>query len=655
MKRLNLLLSLLFIIPISSCSNQSRYIKDFSFNYENKILTISFKQKGYSKFGIFDKEDNHLFTIKDNHFNALSIYDEYKIVPLVNNDFKFSESVMTPNYLSSIFRFNDDVKIFNPSNDIDDINSFIHEYYEIARREEWYQKRLEILFMPGDYTGVVISNGYYTSIKGLGYYPDDVVVSKLETKNHPNTGNALINFWRSNENINVKEDSVWAISQATSLRRMHFNKSLTLSDFDLEEGDNGWSSGGFIANTRIDDIVNPGSQQQFLLRNTTFESFTHSNMNMVFEGTIGQLPEGEWLNNRTTYLENSLKIKEKPYLVFDENKGFGVVVPSLNTYQNGYYFDHTDYDFISLNDFYIAHPDFDDDVSINNALSKYQHILFTPGIYKIKDTLKVRNDESIIMGMGYATLSSEENLGTLLEVESKDNTICSLLFQNEKEINSFLHLKENNDNEETLLSDLFFRVGGQSKNNTSVETGLIIDMDNVIIDHFWVWRADHGNNIGYFKNYAGNGVIINGDNIISHAMMIEHFYKYQLIYNGENGELVFYQSETPYDLPNQTYWMRSDHTGEAAFGYPSYKIGDNVINHKGYGIGIYYVNTSGKYETCYTGLETPYNNGIDLYHISARYFGGEGGFIYTINNIKGVEDGYKNKTIEHFNNEIYQN
>ena len=43
-----------------------------------------------------------------------------------------------------------------------------------------------------------------------------------------------------------------------------------------------------------------------------------------------------------------------------------------------------------------------------------------------------------------------------------------------------------------------------------------------------------------------------------------------------------YQSELPYDIPNQSSWNAS-----GSYGYTDYKVAGNVTSHEGYGIGIY--------------------------------------------------------------------
>ena len=52
---------------------------------------------------------------------------------------------------------------------------------------------------------------------------------------------------------------MWANSQAVSLRRVNSSDGIVLSDGE------GWSSGGFIADSKFAGTVSSGSQQQYLL------------------------------------------------------------------------------------------------------------------------------------------------------------------------------------------------------------------------------------------------------------------------------------------------------------------------------------------------------------------------------------------------------
>ena len=115
------------------------------------------------------------------------------------------------------------------------------------------------------------------------------------------------------------------------------------------------------------------------------------------------------------------------------------------------------------------------------------------------------------------------------------------------------------------INDVFFRIGGATAG--SATTSLEIDSDNVILDNIWAWRADHGAGVGWTANMAIYGLVVNGDNVTALGLAVEHYQKEQVVWNGQNGETIFYQSEMPYDLPSQSAWMDG-----TANGYPSYVV-----------------------------------------------------------------------------------
>ncbi len=113
---------------------------------------------------------------------------------------------------------------------------------------------------------------------------------------------------------------------------------------------------------------------------------------------------------------------------------------------------------------------------------------------------------------------------------------------------------------------------------------LLINSNNVFVDHLWFWRADHGDGVGWDKSKCANGLIVNGDNVTIYGLFNEHFQEYQTIWNGENGRVYFYQSEMAYDVPSLEAWKH-----DGINGYASYKVGDQVKTHQAWGLGIYNV------------------------------------------------------------------
>jgi hypothetical protein len=120
------------------------------------------------------------------------------------------------------------------------------------------------------------------------------------------------------------------------------------------------------------------------------------------------------------------------------------------------------------------------------------------------------------------------------------------------------------------------------------------------------------------------GVVVNGDDVTMYGLMVEHYQEYQTIWNGERGFMCFYQSETPYDAPNQAVWTNPAFPGNTGQGWASYKIGDNVQEHTALGVGVYYVsNTPTVVKMLNHGIESPSNSGITIKNmVCARFDGG---------------------------------
>ena len=84
----------------------------------------------------------------------------------------------------------------------------------------------------------------------------------------------------------------------------------------------------------------------------------------------------------------------------------------------------------------------------------------------------------------------------------------------------------------------------------------IVNSNDVILDNLWLWRADHAqDNTGWDVNPADNGITVNGNDVTAYGLFVEHFEKYQTLWNGNGGTTFFYQSELPYDVPHQGSWL----------------------------------------------------------------------------------------------------
>ncbi|MGC8989360.1 MAG: hypothetical protein ACP5MD_04490, partial [Verrucomicrobiia bacterium] len=263
--------------------------------------------------------------------------------------------------------FGPSVLIFDPS--MPDIQNRIDDVFRQQERSQFGPNRYAIMFKPGKYD-LDVQVGFYTQVLGLGESPDDVaIVGAVRSKARwMANNNATCNFWRCVENLSVTPTmdnniNIWAVSQATALRRVHVKGALNLWD-------GGWSSGGFIADSKIDGQVNSGSQQQWFSRNAEWGSWKGANWNMVFVG-VANPPPGRWPDPPCTVIDQTPVIREKPFLFVNDDGRFFVHVPSLSTNATrGITWNSRTTPGVALpiDQFHIAQPDRDNAASLNAAL-----------------------------------------------------------------------------------------------------------------------------------------------------------------------------------------------------------------------------------------------------------------------------------------------
>jgi len=413
---------------------------------------------------------------------------------------------------------------------------------------------------------------------------------------------ALDNFWRSLSNLTINVAGLsgcrasadfWAVSQAAPMRRVNITGgNLTLFDYCTAGPQQ--ASGGFIADTQIMSSTINGSQQQFLVRDSKINSWSNGVWNQVFSGVQGAPPQSFSTTAYTpppyTTLPASPVSREKPFLYADASGHYRVFIPALRhnavgtTWANGPAAGSS----IPIERFYIARPT-DTAFTINVALARGRNLIFTPGIYHLNRTIRVRRPDTVVMGLGFATLTPDNGSVAMAVPNMKGEKIASLLFD-AGPVNSPVLLQMgyqrahngwSDPADPSSIQDVFFRIGGATPG--SATTSLVVNSANVILDDIWAWRADHGAGVGWTSNTADTGVIVNGDNVTAYGLFVEHYQKYEVIWNGANGTDIFFQNEMPYDVPNQAAWMEAP----GVDGWAAFKVGDNVTSFSGYGMGSY--------------------------------------------------------------------
>jgi hypothetical protein len=293
---------------------------------------------------------------------------------------------------------------------------------------------------------------------------------------------------------------------------------------------------------------------------------------------------------------------------------------------------------IPITAFFIAKPT-DSVQKINSALAQGQNLILTPGIYNLDRTIAVKRPDTVVLGLGFPTLVPN-NGGVAMSVADVPGVKLSGLLFDAGTVNSPVLLQvgtknahKSDPNDPTLLSDVFFRIGGAALGKATVS--LVVNSDNVIIDDIWAWRADHGTGVGWTDNTADTGVIVNGDNVTAYGLFVEHYQKYEVVWNGNGGTDIFFQNEMPYDPPSQAAWTEAP----GVDGWAAFKVANNVTSFKGYGMGSYSFFNQGVKIFAANAFEVPATLPAaslnDLLTIFLNATTGSGGILNVINGTGG--------------------
>ncbi|MFJ5038588.1 coagulation factor 5/8 type domain-containing protein [Streptomyces parvulus] len=518
------------------------------------------------------------------------------------------------------------VIVFDPSTA--NIQGRLDEIFRQQESAQFGTGRYALLFKPGTYNGLNAQIGFYTSIAGLGLSPDDTTINGDVTVDAGwFNGNATQNFWRSAENlalVPVNGTNRWAVSQAAPFRRMHVRGGLNLAPDGY-----GWASGGYIADSRIDGSVGPYSQQQWYTRDSSVGGWLNAVWNMVFSGVEGA-PAQSFPDPPYTTLETTPVSREKPFLYLDGD-AYRVFLPEKRTNARGVSWGNGTPRGTSLPlaQFYVAKPGVSA-ATLNQALEEGLHLLLTPGIYHLDGTVEVKRAGTVVLGLGYATLIPDNGV-TAMKVADVDGVRLAGFLIDAGPVNSSTLLEvgpagasADHSANPTTVQDVFIRIGGAGPGKAT--TSMVINSRHTIVDHTWVWRADHGEGVGWETNRADYGVVVNGDDVLATGLFVEHFNKYDVQWNGQRGRTIFFQNEKAYDAPDQAAVQNG-----SVKGYAAYKVGDQVTEHEGWGLGSYCYYNVNPSIVQHHGFAAPNRSGVRFHGLLVVSLGGNGQYECVIN------------------------
>ena len=557
-----------------------------------------------------------------------------------------------------------DVYVFTPDMPQSQIQATVNAIASQQISNQFGTQRYALLFEPGTYGSAAdplsFQVGYYTEVAGLGGSPTDVTINgTIDVYNQcfPTTDGssnciALDNFWRSMSNLTINitgqtgcksGTDFWAVSQAAPMRRVNITGG-KVSLMDYCSAGPQYASGGFIADSAFSGgtVIN-GSQQQFIVRNSNLDGWSNGVWNQVFSGDLGapaqSFPPVGGVGPYTT-LATSPVTQEEPFLEGSPAGGFSVFVPAVQhdsagtTWQGG----ATPGVSVPVSKFFIATPS-TPVLVIDAALALGRDLILTPGVYDLKAPIVVSRPDTIVLGLGFPTLVPQDGTAAMQVLSVPGVKLSGMIFdagpQNSRvllQVGGPLGAGTGSAADPTLVQDVFFRIGGATAG--SATTSLVVNDSHVILDDIWAWRADHGAGASWTGNTADTGLVVNGNDVTAYGLAVEHYQKTEVIWNGQQGEDIFFQNEMPYDPPSQAAWM----SGPATDGYPAFQVTARVSTFTGYGLGSYCYFDQGLPIQSATAFAVPATSGIALHDVFTRFLNGSGSINHVVNGTGAAVD-----------------
>jgi hypothetical protein len=564
-----------------------------------------------------------------------------------------------------------------------DLNAISTQQVPVAAQFD--SDRYAVFFEPGTYGSaadpLVFQVGYYTEVAGLGALPSDTVVNgAIEVFNNLCTAgtnnsdcNSDDNFWRSLSNLELNVDlpssppayappviesggpyctnsaEMWSASQASPIRRAIINGSVVFQDYCASDD---YASGGFIADSEISGDLNFYGNQQYMVRNSSIggtNGCPGGLWNMVYSGVEGApAPVFTGKCEQNTVLAASPVTEEEPFLYQDASGNNRVFVPAVQTDSSGpSWSSGTEAgSSLPLSSFFIANSS-TSVAAIDVALALGKNLVLTPGVYNLNAPIIVSRPDTVVLGLGFATLVPQKGNAALVVLPNKGVKVSGLIVDagpvNSPALVSVgTPLLPGSAADPDTIQDVFFRIGGAETTTTSATVSLLDNASNSIIDDVWAWRADHGNDVGWTENTGDTGLVVTGNDVTAYGLAVEHYQKSEVVWSGQGGTDVFFQNELPYDVPSQADWNESS----AFTGYPAFQVTNNVKTFNAYGVGSYvvFIDTTATLNVT-EAFQVPEAPGVQVNNVFGVYIGGSGGLNSIIDGTGGPVDSTTNPGI----------
>src|SRR4051794_17559511 len=517
-----------------------------------------------------------------------------------------------------------------------------------------------------------------TKVSGLGASPCDVVINgALDIKNG---GLAIRPSQMSNLTINPIESGspdhsmLWYTSQTATWRRVNLLGNLYVSpvvqspgkcqnpctnpaDINLVPGvANGFVMANSVVTGKIingDGLNRPGVEgfggnSDIYFQQDSIGGYSGFGSDMVFAGTLGAPatdfrpgvggPNGTFAvtPGHITTVDTVPVVREEPYVYYDGSQ-FRIFRPSAQFDLRGPNWDQAGQgDSLALSSFYVANPPTpassatpDTAATINAQLAAGKNVILNPGTYVLDAPLTVAQPDKVIFGLGDPILRAD-NTATVVVKDSAPGTVLGGFNADGRAFNAS-DMGPFADTQ-VVIGDTPHGAGSKtdptSLNDISsvsgARTDVLINQDHVVMNQGQIQSNNNSGNgyttINWAADSGNYGMVVNGDHFTWEGIWLEHFKKTQVTWNGEDGQVLFFQNErpltVPFDIPGEigvqphVWKMAPDFDG-----YPSLAISDQVNRFTLHGFQSWSRLGNGCYCNVTSLITTPVKPGIKLYSL----------------------------------------
>lgn len=201
---------------------------------------------------------------------------------------------------------------------------------------------------------------------------------------------------------------------------------------------------------------------------------------------------------------------DKPYLYVDATGAYRVFLPALRDGGAGSpRLGRSAHGWsVPIDRFFVARPG-DSARALNRALAQGRHLLLTPGVYRLADTVRVKWAGTVVLGLGCATLAPVGGTVPMTVADARGVRLAGLLFDAGQGTSPVLLEVgrsaggRSDPREPASVQDVFFRIGGAEEGRPA--TALLVHSDHVRLDRVWAWHAGQGTGAGWTAGDTAGG------------------------------------------------------------------------------------------------------------------------------------------------------